>query len=151
MAHLPCPMDEAALLRQRFHEHLRALLHSMSRAMTGLAPGPRRLLVAVETYWEACYRRRDLRTEMIAASQRLRLDAELGRASRIFERMLASELTICGVAEPHTLARSLAGEIRAVARAELLAAHRLPWQRRRLIGFMESRLNFCSGLARAAA
>ena len=149
-------MDEAALLRQHFHEHLRTLLHSISRAMTGLAPGPRRLLVAVETYWEACYRRRDLRSEMIASSKRLRMDAELARASRIFERMLASELTICGLDQPHAIAHSLAAEIRAIARAELLAAHRLPWQRRRLIGFMESRLNFSvfagsSALTRAAA
>lgn len=144
-------MDEAALLRQQFHEHLRALLHSVSRAMTGLVPGPRRLLVAVETYWEACYRRRDARAGLILASRRLRMDAELARLSRIFERMLASELTTCGVTGPHALARSLSAEIRAIARAELIAGHRLPWQRRRLLGFMESRLNFASGRARAAA
>ena len=143
-------MSTSEKLQRDYREHLRTLLAGMTRAMTGMPAGPQRLLVAVEAYWELCFRRREQRSAMIAAARATDDEAMLSRMSRIFERMLASELIACGVAQPHDLARSLCQEIRGIARGELLAGHRLPWQRRRLNGFLESRLG-CSRVTASAA
>lgn len=133
-------MSDVEQLRRDYREHLRVLLDGMTRSMTGLPAGPRRLLVAVEAYWELCFRRRAERSAMIQAARATESEALLSRLAQIFERMLTSELTACGVTEPRTLAHSLYEEIRAIARAELIAGHRLPEQRERLVSFLESRL-----------
>ncbi len=134
-------MDDATLLRRSFQAHLGLLLRSITAAIAGLSPGPRRLMVAVEAYWEVCHRHRDSRSQMIAAARRSDSAAELVRLAGILERMLASELRHCGSRAPDALAATLSAEIRAVARAELGAAARLPEQRRRLFSLIEQRLD----------
>ncbi|MFP5306440.1 MAG: hypothetical protein ACLGI7_11525 [Gammaproteobacteria bacterium] len=133
-------MNDVTLLRKQFREHLHSVLRAMTQAMTGMPAGAQRLFVSVEAYWEACFRQREERTQMCQAAQRFHCEADLMRMSQIFERMLASELIVCGVAQPHQLARGLGTEIRAIARAELFAGHRLPSQRRRLLGFLQTHL-----------
>lgn len=132
-------MDEAAQLRNQFQMHLRDLLDAMSRTVTGMTPGPRRLLVAVEAFWEACYRARSEAMAMAQLAERLQGEPELLRSAQILQRLLASELKACGIAHTATLAPDLAAEIGAVARAERFADQRLPALRRRLVGFLESR------------
>ncbi len=132
-------MDEATQLRDQFQASLRAVLDAMSRASAGLQPGPRRLLVAVESFWEACYRSRAEMMAMAEIAQRLQSEPDLMRTAVILQRLLDSELRACGLAHTETLVRDLASEIAAVARAERFADQRLPALRRRLIGFLESR------------
>ena len=132
-------MSDTARLREDFQTELRGLLDAMARATSGLAPGPRRLLVGVEAFWEACYRRRDAAERILQSARSLDSEQDLARRALILERLLASELRACGVVAAETLAPDLAAEIAAVTRAECLAAQRLPALRRRLIGFVESR------------
>jgi hypothetical protein len=143
-------MDEAAQLRDQFQRQLRDLLAAMDRTVTGLPPGPRRLLVAVEAFWEACFRARAEAMAMAQAAERLQGEPDLLRSAEILHRLLASELKSCGIAHANTLAPDLAAEIGAVARAERFADQRLPSLRRRLIGFLESRTGLPSLWAAAA-
>lgn len=135
-------LDEASQLHGDFRAHVHIVLRAIVQAVTGLQPGPRRLLVAIEAYWEACYCRRSERMSMLSAAKRTHSEATLSRQARIFIDMLASELRTCAVAQPEPLAQSLSQEVRAIARAELMAGHRLPWQRRRLISHLESKLSY---------
>jgi hypothetical protein len=132
-------MDEAAQLRDQFQVYLRGSLEAMSRAVTGMPAGPRRLLVAVEAFWEACYRARAEAQAIAQAAERIQGEQVLMRSAQILQRLLASELKACGIGHAETLAPDLAAEIGAVARAERFADQRLPFLRRRLIGFLESR------------
>ncbi|MEQ1439195.1 hypothetical protein AAG565_07510 [Fontimonas sp. SYSU GA230001] len=142
-------MEETLRLHSEFRAHVHLVLRSIVQAITGLEPGPRRLLMAIEAYWEACYGRRDERTSMMAAARRTHSEAALTRQTQIFTNMLASELHHCGVAQPAPFAQSLAQEVRAIARAELMAGHRLPWQRQRLLSHLENHLS-CGDAASAA-
>jgi hypothetical protein len=143
-------MDEAAQLRDQFQAYLRGSLAAMSRAVTGMPAGPRRLLVAVEAFWEACYRARAEARLLVQTAERIQSGQELMRSAQILQRLLASELKACGIAHAHTLAPDLAAEIGAVARAERFADQRLPFLRRRLIGFLESRTGLPSLWSAAA-
>lgn len=135
-------MDEASQLQRDFRAHVHIVLRTIVQAVTGLQPGPRRLLVAIEAYWEACYGRRAERMDMLGAAKHTHSEAVLSRQAQIFIDMLGSELRNCAVTQPESLARSLAQEVRAIARAELMAGHRLPWQRQRLISHLESKLSY---------
>lgn len=143
-------MDEAAQLREQFQVYLRGSLEAMSRAATGMPPGPRRLLVALEAFWESCYRARVEAQALAEAAERIQAERTLMRSAQILQRLLASELTACGIGHAETLAPDLAAEIGAVARAERLADQRLPALRRRLIGFLESRTGLAAFWATAA-
>lgn len=143
-------MDESLRLQSEFRAHVNIVLRGIMQSITGLEPGPRRLLVAVEAYWEACFARRSERVEMMAAAKRTHCEAALTRHARIFVDMLTSELHHCGAAQPEALGQSLEREVRAIARAELMAGHRLPWQRQRLIRQLESHLSHGSDAASAA-
>ncbi len=133
-------------LRAEYMRYLSAVIDSITSAMTGLPPGPRRLFVAIEAFWEACVRRRAERLRMMEAAAQTQTLAHLDALTQIFTRMLEAELRACNAIRPDELAESLLSEVRDVARAELFAGHRLPWERRRLIGFVESRVGFSSGL-----
>lgn len=139
-----------APLRDAFVQYLHGVVDSVSHAMTGLQPGPRRLFVAIETFWEACFRRREERLRIFEAAEQLQAQPHLDALAQIFTRMLEAELGACGAIRPTELAVSLLPELRDVARAEMYAGHRLPWERRRLMGFVESRVGFASGIALAA-
>ncbi|MFA5938471.1 MAG: hypothetical protein WC809_03855 [Sinimarinibacterium sp.] len=143
-------MDEALRLQGDFRAHVHIVLRRIMQSITGLEPGPRRLFVAVEAYWEACLARRAERIAMMTAAKHTHSEATLTRHARIFVDMLSSELRNCGAAQPEALGRSLAQEVRAIARAELMAGHRLPWQRQRLVSYMEGRLSYGDGAASAA-
>ncbi|HEY1077017.1 MAG TPA: hypothetical protein VGE51_10055 [Fontimonas sp.] len=132
--------NAALQLRSEYLLYLRDIVDCITNAMTGLPAGPRRLFVAVEAFWEACYQRRADRLRMLEAAEQTQTQAHLDALSEIFTRMLEVELRACGALRPDELAGSLLSEVRDVARAELFAGHRLPWERRRLMGFMESRV-----------
>ena len=132
-------MGDAARLREEFLAELRRLLEAMARATSGLPAGPRRLLVGMEAFWEACYRQREATQRILQAAETLNSEQDLARRALILQRLLASELRACGICRADTLAPDLAAEIVAVTRAENFAAQRLPALRRRLIGFVESR------------
>lgn len=144
-------LSEAHQLRGEYMQYLRDLVDSITDAMTGLQAGPRRLFVAIEAFWEACFRRREERLRMLEVAEQTQTQAHLDALSQIFTRMLEAELHACGAIRPEELAVSLLSELREVSRAELFAGHRLPWERRRLLGFIESRVGFSSGLSLAAA
>ncbi len=141
---------EAQQLRDEYMQYLRGLVDSITDAMTGLQAGPRRLFVAIEAFWEACYRQRDERLRLLEVAEQTQTQAHLDALAQIFTRMLEAELRACGAIRPGELAISLLSELREVSRAELFARHRLPWERRRLMGFIESRVGFPSGLSLAA-
>lgn len=143
--------NAALQLRSEYLLYLRDVIDCITDAMTGLPAGPRRLFVAIEAFWEACYQRRDDRLRMLEAAEQTQTQAHLDSLAEIFTRMLEVELRACGALRPDELATSLLSEVRDVARAELFAGHRLPWERRRLMGFIESRVGFAAGAGLGAA
>lgn len=152
-AYFFCPpaMDDATLLREELQTHMHQLLASIERSVTGLAPGARRLLVGVEAFWEASYRRRDAVIKILRLAEAVEARERLARNGHILERMLATELRACGLDRAEELAPDLAAEIGAVVRAERFAGQRLPALRRRLIGFIESRTGLPSLWSAVAA
>ncbi len=148
--HAETDRNAALQLRAAYLLYLRDVIDCITDAMTGLPAGPRRLFVAIEAFWEACYQRREDRLRMMEAAEQTQTQAHLDSLAEIFTRMLEVELRACGALRPDELASSLLSEVRDVARAELFAGHRQPWERRRLMGFMESRVGFASGVGPAA-
>ncbi len=144
-------MDDAALLREELQTHMHRLLESIERSVTGMPPGARRLLVGVEAFWEASYRRRDAVIRILQLAEAIEARERLAHSGHILERMLAVELRACGLDGADDLAPDLAAEIGAVVRAERFAGQRMPALRRRLIGFIESRTGLPSLWSAVAA
>ncbi len=143
-------MNAHAELRQRYRSHLGTLLDRVTRAITGLPAGRQRLLLSIESYWEACLDHRAQRIGLYAAAASDELMAVFDQQARIFERMIASELTACGVREPHALGRRLFEEVRSIARAEQLSGERAAAQRQAFADFLDQRLALALGGGNAA-
>ncbi|HEX4895926.1 MAG TPA: hypothetical protein VFV11_06325 [Solimonas sp.] len=96
--------------------HLARLVAELDRVTVGMRPGINRLLTGIETYWDACFSRRDVLRAMTAATAGDRAtQAAMRRQGRAFVYLLRSELIGMGCTDAGVRAWELLGRVRKVA------------------------------------
>ena len=106
--------------------HIKLFLDQLIAVTLGMRPGPQRLMLTMEIYWEGSFRRRNLRSRCL---ELIRDDTEaFGRVSRCGEqisKLIYVEMKACGIEHQADYAQEFMRRVLDVARQELLAGARL--------------------------
>lgn len=105
-----------------------------------MAPGLQRLCAGIETYWEACYARREARLQAMQAGRDAAVDEAILRISRPFSHLLYSELLHAGCTNAPVQAGYLFAAVRGIAQDEARDGRRSVASRARLLQSLRSRL-----------